>query len=240
MDAAIEVRGLTKSFGRHLAVDDLSFDVQAGRVTGFLGRNGAGKTTTMRMIVGLARPTGGSTRVLGVPYPQLDRPAARVGVLLDAGALHPRRTARDHLRWVAIGAGIPTQRVEEALETVELSSAADGRVGTFSLGMRQRLGLAAALLGDPEVLMLDEPVNGLDPPGIRWLRGLLRDFADAGGTAFVSSHLLEELAKVADEVVVIEHGRLVTQATVPELGSTSLEDLFFELTEEGERNGIAS
>jgi ABC-2 type transport system ATP-binding protein len=215
--SVISARGLTKAFGTRLAVDGLSFEVQPGRVTGFLGPNGAGKTTTLRMVLGLARPTSGTATVLGRPYPELDRPARRVGVVLDAASFHPRRSARNHLRWLAAAADLPKGRIREVLEAVDLVDAADQRVGEFSLGMRQRLGLAAALLGEPEVLVLDEPANGLDPAGIRWLRELLRSFARSGGAVFVSSHLLAEVAQLADEVVVIQRGRLVTQTAVQAL-----------------------
>ena len=216
---AIEARGLTKAFGRHLAVDDLSFEVGAGRVTGFLGPNGAGKTTTLRMLVGLAAPTSGAASLWGRPYVELEDPSRRVGVMLDASSFHPRRRAVDHLRWVAAAAGITTGRVEAVLAAVDLSAVADRRVGEFSLGMRQRLGLATALLGEPELLILDEPANGLDPAGIRWLRQWLRSFARQGGTVFVSSHQLGEVAQMVEEVVVIQGGRLVTHTSVDDLTS---------------------
>lgn len=217
MTATIELRGLTKTFGRHRAVDDLTFDVPAGTVTGFLGPNGAGKTTTMRMVLGLARPTAGTAMVLGRPYQDLDDPARAVGVLLDPGTFHPKRTARNHLRWMAAAERQDPARIDEVLQIVDLQGAADRRVGTFSTGMRQRLGLAAALLGEPSLLILDEPANGLDPAGIRWLRGFLRTFASSGGTVFVSSHVLAEVAQVADQVVVINRGRLVAHTSVTEL-----------------------
>ena len=217
MTSVISVQGLTKAFGSRLAVDDLSFEVAAGRVTGFLGPNGAGKTTTIRMLLGLARPTSGTATVLGRPYTSLEQPWRTVGVVLDAASFHPRRSARDHLRWVAAGAGVRRARITEALEAVDLAEAADRPVGEFSLGMRQRLGLAAALLGEPQLLVLDEPANGLDPAGIRWLREFLRGFARSGGTVFVSSHLLAEVAQLADEVVVIHRGRLVAHTTVQAL-----------------------
>jgi ABC-2 type transport system ATP-binding protein len=215
--SVISVQGLTKAFGSHLAVDDLSFEVAAGRVTGFLGPNGAGKTTTMRMLLGLARPTSGTATVLGRPYTSLAQPWRTVGVVLDAASFHPRRSARNHLRWLAAGAGVRRAKITEVLEAVELAGAADRPVGEFSLGMRQRLALAAALLGEPQLLVLDEPANGLDPAGIRWLREFLRGFAGSGGTVFVSSHLLAEVAQLADEVVVIQRGRLVTHTTVQAL-----------------------
>jgi ABC-2 type transport system ATP-binding protein len=217
--ATISVSGLTKRFGDVLAVDDLGFTVSSGKVTGFLGPNGAGKTTTIRMLLGLARPDAGDASVAGLPYRKLPAPAQVVGTLLDGAAAHPKRTARDHLRVLAAERGVAKARVAEALAEVDLSGAADRRVGDFSLGMRQRLGLAAALLAEPQVLILDEPANGLDPAGIRWLRSFLRDFAGRGGTVFVSSHQLAEISQLADEVVVINRGRFVTQQPVGELTS---------------------
>jgi ABC-2 type transport system ATP-binding protein len=213
----ISVSGLTKRFGPITAVDDLSFDVQPGTITGFLGPNGAGKTTTLRMLLGLVHPTGGAALIDGIPYPRLRRPAFIVGAVLEAAGFHPGRTARNHLRILAHPNGIPTRRVDEVLEDVELTDAAGRRVGGFSLGMRQRLMLAGALLGDPGILVLDEPTNGLDPAGVHWLRQFLRSRADAGGTVLVSSHLLAELAMSADAVVIIKNGRLVTQGTVAQL-----------------------
>ena len=215
--SVISVRGLSKAFGPLLAVDGLSFEVGSGRVTGFLGPNGSGKTTTLRMLLGLAAATSGTASVWGRPYVALESPSRSVGAMLDAGSFHPRRSARNHLRWVAAAAGISTHRVDAVLAEVDLSGAGDRPVGEFSLGMRQRLGLAAALLGEPELLILDEPANGLDPAGIRWLRESLRSFAARGGTVFVSSHQLGEVAQMADEVVVIRGGRLVTHTTVQEL-----------------------
>ena len=215
--AVISTRGLTKAFRSRLAVDDLSFEVPAGRVTGFLGPNGAGKTTTMRMVVGLARATSGVAMVWGRPYAELDQPWRRVGVMLDPASVHPRRTARNHLQWMATAAGIGTKRVNQVLETVGLGQAGDRKAGELSLGMRQRLGLAAALLGEPELLILDEPANGLDPAGIRWLRELLRSFVADGGAVFLSSHLLAEVAQMADEVVVVQDGRLVAHTSVEAL-----------------------
>lgn len=213
----ISVSGLSKDFAHHRAVDALTFDVRPGRVTGFLGPNGAGKTTTLRMILGLAEPTSGSSAVLGRPYRELDQPARTVGVLLDPGTYHPRRSARNHLRWMAAAMGVDTSRIDDVLALVGLESASDRRVGEFSTGMRQRLGLAAALLGQPQLLVLDEPANGLDPSGIRWLREFLRSFTAEGGSVFVSSHILPEMAEVADEVVVINRGRLVAHTPVREL-----------------------
>jgi ABC-2 type transport system ATP-binding protein len=215
--AAISVHGLVKRFGGVVAVDDLSFEVQPGTLTGFVGPNGAGKTTTLRMILGLVRPTAGTALVGGVRYARLDRPAHHVGAVLEASGFHPGRTARDHLRVLARPSGIPTRRVDEVLSEVDLTGAARRRVGGFSLGMRQRLGLAGALLGDPGVLILDEPTNGLDPAGVHWLRTLLRDRVDRGGTVLVSSHLLAELALSADSVVIVKDGRLVTQGPVGEI-----------------------
>ena len=206
----IVITQLTKRFGATTAVEDLSFTVQPGVVTGFLGPNGAGKTTTMQLLLGLLAPTSGSATLGGVPYPALREPTRTVGALLEADAFHPGRSGRDHLRVVAAGAGIARPRVDEVLETVGLAGAADRNAGGYSLGMRQRLGLATALLGEPEVLVLDEPANGLDPQGVRWLRDLLRHYAQAGATVLVSSHLLNEMALIAEDVVVIRDGRLVT------------------------------
>jgi ABC-2 type transport system ATP-binding protein len=214
---AISVRGLTKRFGDITAVNDLSFDVMHGSITGFLGPNGAGKTTTLRMLLGLVHPTAGTALVDGSPYHRLDRPAFTVGAVLEAAGFHPGRTARNHLRILAHPNRIPTSRVDEVLEEVDLADATRRRVGGFSLGMRQRLMLAGALLGDPRILVLDEPTNGLDPAGVHWLREFLRARADAGGTILVSSHLLAELALSADAVVIIKDGRLLTQGTVEEL-----------------------
>jgi ABC-2 type transport system ATP-binding protein len=205
----LEVRGLTKRFGSTTAVDDLTFAIEPGRITGFLGPNGAGKTTTLRMLLGLVHPTGGEALVEGVPYPKLADPARTVGAVLEASSYHPSRTGRNHLRVLATAAGIPLARVDETLAQVELSGAARKRVKTYSLGMRQRLSVAAALLGDPRLLLLDEPANGLDPEGIRWLRNFLRSFADGGGTVFISSHVLAEVAQLADEVVIIHKAKLV-------------------------------
>ncbi len=214
---AISVHGLVKRFGRVLAVDDLSFQVQPGTLTGFVGPNGAGKTTTLRMILGLVRPTAGAALIDGIPYARLDRPARHVGAVLEASGFHPGRTARDHLRVLAGPSGIPVSRVDEVLSEVDLAGAARRRVGGFSLGMRQRLGLAGALLGDPGLLILDEPTNGLDPAGVHWLRTFLRQRVDRGGTVLVSSHLLAELALSADSVIIIKDGRLVTQGPVGEI-----------------------
>jgi ABC-2 type transport system ATP-binding protein len=208
---------LTKRFGDITAVSDLSFELEAGSVTGFLGPNGAGKTTTMRLLLGLAEPTRGHALVFGRPFAELERPGARVGAVLEAADLHPGRTGRDHLRVLAPVAHVPLSRIDEVLALVDLEGAADRRVKGYSLGMRQRLGLAAALLGDPELLILDEPANGLDPEGVRWLRDFLRAFAAEGRTVLVSSHLLAEVAQTVDQVVIINRGRLVVEAPLAEL-----------------------
>jgi ABC-2 type transport system ATP-binding protein len=213
----IEVAGLTKRFGSTLAVDDLSFSVAQGTITGFLGPNGAGKSTTMRAILGLVRPSSGTTAVLGKPYVELDHPARRVGALLETFDAHPGRSGRNHLRVLALAAGIPSSRVDEVLGLVDLTDAARRRVKGYSLGMRQRLGLAAALLGDPEVLVLDEPANGLDPQGIRWLRDFLRGLAGEGRTILISSHVLAEVAQTVDEVVIVHRGRLIRHAAMAEV-----------------------
>jgi ABC-2 type transport system ATP-binding protein len=215
--AAIEIQGLSKRFGDVVAVDDLSFVAREGAVTGFLGPNGAGKTTTLRMLLGLATPTAGSATIGGQPYGQLADPFRHVGAVLESTGFHPGRRARDHLRVLATAAGLPLARVQEVLDQVGLAEAGDRRVKSFSLGMRQRLGLASALLGEPEVLILDEPANGLDPEGVHWLRRFLRGFADQGGTVLVSSHLLAEVAQTVDEVVIITRGRLVSQASLADL-----------------------
>jgi ABC-2 type transport system ATP-binding protein len=228
----IEVRGLSKRYGATVAVDGLSFDVRPGVVTGFLGPNGSGKSTTMRLLLGLDAPDAGQARINGHRYRELAWPLREVGALLEARAFHPGRTARAHLAALAAGNGIPRSRVEEVLGMVGLAEAAGRRAGRFSLGMGQRLGIAAALLGDPGVLLLDEPVNGLDPEGIRWIRRLLRSLAAEGRTVFVSSHLIGEMASTADRVVVIGRGRLLADTSVAELsaGAASLEEAFFELT----------
>jgi len=207
----IEVRGLTKRFGRATAVDDLTFAVRPGTVTGFLGPNGAGKSTTMRMVLGLDRPSAGEALVAGKPYAELRDPLRTVGALLDAKWVHPNRSARSHLRWLARSNGLPAARVDEVLDAVGLTAVAGKRAGTFSLGMSQRLGIAGALLGDPQVLLFDEPVNGLDPEGILWIRRLMQRLAAEGRTVLVSSHLLSEMALTATELVVIGRGRLVAQ-----------------------------
>jgi ABC-2 type transport system ATP-binding protein len=217
----IELAGLTKLFGRTRAVDDLTFSVEPGMVTGFLGPNGAGKTTTMRLILGLDHPTAGTATIDGLRYRQLTHPLRTVGALLDARQAHPNRSARNHLRWIATTNRIPVSRVDEVLDMVGLGSVADKNAGTLSLGMSQRLGIAAAVLGDPPVLLFDEPVNGLDPEGIRWVRTLMRTLAAEGRTVFVSSHLLAEMANTADRLVVIGKGKLIASTTVSEFVNRS-------------------
>jgi ABC-2 type transport system ATP-binding protein len=212
----IEVRGLTKRYGSTLAVDDLSFTVRPGVVTGFLGPNGAGKSTTMRMVLGLDRPTAGSALVKGVPYAQLAGPLHHVGALLDAKDVHKGRTARAHLTALAQSNGIPRRRVDEVLELTGMTAVARKRIRSFSLGMSQRLGIAATMLGDPDVLMFDEPVNGLDPEGIHWIRTFMRGLAAEGRTVFVSSHLMSEMAQTADHLVVIGRGRLLADVSTEE------------------------
>jgi ABC-2 type transport system ATP-binding protein len=225
----IQISGLRKCFGPVAAVDGLSFTVRPGSVTGFLGPNGAGKTTTLRMLLGLVRPDAGSALINGVPYRDLPEPSHEVGAVLEASSFHPGRTARAHLRIQARAADVEPSRVDDVLSLVDLSAAAGRRVGGFSLGMRQRLGLATALLADPGILILDEPANGLDPEGVRWLRDLLRGFAAEGGTVLVSSHQLAEVAQTVDSVVIIRRGRLVAQGPIAELTADGgdLEDVFF-------------
>ncbi|GAA0485250.1 hypothetical protein Ade02nite_08680 [Paractinoplanes deccanensis] len=224
----VRVTGLTKRFGTVEAVGDLDFDVTPG-VTGFLGPNGAGKTTTLRIVLGLIRPTAGAATIDGRRYAELRHPRRAVGAVLEATGFHPARTARQHLMVLATAAGIPAERVDRVLDQVELTAAAQRRVGGFSLGMRQRLGLAGALLGDPGVLILDEPANGLDPAGMAWLRGLLRSLAGEGRTVLVSSHVLAEVDRVADRVIVISGGRLRFAGLSDEGG---LEPMFLRLTKE--------
>jgi ABC-2 type transport system ATP-binding protein len=231
----VEIRGLTKRFGGTTAVDDLSFRIEPGRVTGFLGPNGAGKSTTLRMILGLDTPTAGRALIGGRPYRALDKPLHRVGALLEAGAVHPGRRARDHLAWLAASNALPAGRVGELLERTGLSSVAGKRVGGFSLGMRQRLGIAAALLGDPRILLLDEPVNGLDPQGVLWIRTLMKSMAAEGRAVLVSSHLISEMALTADHVVVIGRGRLLADTGMREFiesagPGASLEEAYMRLT----------
>jgi len=219
MPSAIEIRGLTKEFGAIRAVDDLSFEVAEGRVTGFLGPNGSGKTTTLRMLLGLVSITDGTATFGGRRYAQLDHPIRHVGSALEATSFHPTRRAGDHLRTVALASGVPMSRVEETLDIVGLTDVARRRVGKFSLGMRQRLQLATALLGDPEILILDEPANGLDPQGIQWLRTFIRSQAAAGHAVLVSSHLLSEMEETVDDVVIISQGKLVLQTTLADMAA---------------------
>jgi ABC-2 type transport system ATP-binding protein len=231
--SVIEVRGLTKRFGPVLAVDQLSFTVERGTVTGFLGSNGAGKTTTLRMLLGLVRPDAGTATINGRRYRDLDEPLHQVGAVLEAASFYPGRTARNHLRIQAmVGQADPT-RIDDVLEFAGLAGAADRRIGGFSLGMRQRLGLASALLTDPEVLILDEPANGLDPEGVHWLRDLVRDLAAGGAAVLVSSHILAEVAQTVDSVVILDRGHLVTQSSLADLtagGTAGLEEAFLRLT----------
>ena len=220
---SLEIKHVTKRYGHEIVVDDLTFTVMPGRVTCFLGPNGAGKSTTMKILLDLAKAEHGHATIGGMRYRDIADPARTVGVVLEPNAFHPGRSGRRHLRVLTLGAGIPAGRIDEMLEMVGLTHAADRHVGGYSLGMRQRLGLAAALLGDPPVLVLDEPGNGLDPQGIRWLRDLLRERASAGGTVFVSSHLLAEVEHLADDVVVINHGQLVATgalATLQQAGTS--------------------
>ncbi|MEN3315657.1 MAG: type transport system ATP-binding protein [Acidimicrobiaceae bacterium] len=217
MSGVIAVRGLVKRFGSVLAVDDLDFEVEGGTVTGFLGPNGAGKTTTLRALLGLVMPTSGTATVFGRPYTALRDPSRRIGAALEASGFHPGRRAIDHLRVAALAAGIPEARAAAALTEVGMEPAAERRVGGFSLGLRQRLALAGALLGQPEVLVLDEPANGLDPEGIHWMRGFLRAYADQGGTVLISSHVLSEVAQTVDHVVIVAGGRLVASSTLAAL-----------------------
>jgi ABC-2 type transport system ATP-binding protein len=216
-DGQIVVSGLTKQFGKVRAVDNLSFTVQPGRVTGFLGPNGAGKTTTLRMVLGLVRPTAGHATIGGHHYADLSEPLRSVGAVLEASSAHKGRTARNHLRVFCAAAGLPDSRADEVLAMVGLTSAAKRKFRGYSLGMKQRLGIAAALLGDPKVLILDEPANGLDPEGIRWMRDLLKALAKQGRTVLVSSHLLSEMELLADDIIIIAGGRLVQQGTVAEV-----------------------
>ncbi len=217
MTAVVKAESLTKRFGEVMAVTDLSFVLEAGTITGFLGPNGAGKTTTLRMVLGLATPTSGRALVFDGPYAELEHPALRIGAVLEATDFHPGRSGRDHLRMLGRAVDVPDSRVDEVLSLVELTEAARRRVKGYSLGMRQRLGLAAALLGDPELLILDEPANGLDPEGVRWLRDFLRRLASEGCTVLVSSHVLAEVAQTADQVLIISRGRLVIESPLAEL-----------------------
>jgi ABC-2 type transport system ATP-binding protein len=228
----IEVHELRKRYGPVRALDGMTFTVLPGQVTGFAGPNGAGKSTTMRVILGLDRPDSGTALVAGRPYRSLEHPLLHVGSLLDAGALQPGRPARDHLRWLALSQGLPSRRAAEVLELTGLAAVAGRRAGGYSLGMRQRLGVAAALLGDPPALMFDEPFNGMDPEGIVWLRGFLRSLATQGRTVLVASHLMRELQDAADHVIVVGHGRVIADSPVAGLVGRwgSLEDAYLELT----------
>jgi ABC-2 type transport system ATP-binding protein len=231
-EPVLSVRDLTKRYGEVLAVDRLTFALDPGTITGFLGPNGAGKTTTLRLVLGLAEATAGTAVVFGRPYRQLADPSRRVGAVLESGDFDPGRSGRNHLRALALAAEISFDRVEKVLALVELSVAAERPVRTYSLGMRQRLGLASALLGDPELLVLDEPANGLDPAGVHWLRGFLRQFADAGRTVLISSHVLAEVAQTVDSVLILSCGRLVAERRIDELPdpARALEALYLELT----------
>jgi ABC-2 type transport system ATP-binding protein len=222
----LQIRSLGKRYGPTVAVDNLSFEVKPGRVTGFLGPNGAGKSTTMRVLLGLDRPTSGEALVNGRPYASLRRPVHEVGALLDANAVHPGRNAYDHLCWQAASNRIGRRRVVACLEQVGLAGVARKPVGEFSLGMKQRLGIAGALLGDPGVLMFDEPVNGLDPEGVRWIRELLKGFAEEGRTVLLSSHLMSEMAQTADDLVILGRGRLVAETTVQDLADRFVQGVF--------------
>jgi ABC-2 type transport system ATP-binding protein len=236
-NASVSVRGLTKRYGKVVAVEELTFSLQPGTITGFLGPNGAGKSTTLRLLLGLAQPTAGEALVFGRRYAELEHPSRRVGAVLESGDFDPGRSGRNHLRALALAIGVPRSRVEEVLALVDLEAAASRRVKTYSLGMRQRLGLAGALLGDPELLLLDEPANGLDPEGVHWLRGFLRQFAEQGRTVLVSSHLLAEVAQTVESVVIINRGLLVATLGLDELadGERSLEDLYLNLTAKGKQ-----
>ena len=217
MTVVVQAESLSKRFGKVLAVDGLSFALEAGTITGFLGPNGAGKTTTLRMLLGLAAPTSGRALVFDRLYSDIERPARRVGAVLEATDFHPGRSGRDHLRTLSRAVDLPDSRVDDVLKLVELQSAAGRRVKGYSLGMRQRLGLAAALLGEPELLILDEPANGLDPEGVRWLRDFLRSFAAGDRTVLISSHVLAEVAQTVDQVLIINHGKLVVESSLEQL-----------------------
>jgi ABC-2 type transport system ATP-binding protein len=234
-ETAVTCRSVTKVYDELVAVDDVSFSLEAGTVTGFLGPNGAGKSTTLRVLLGLAEPTAGEALVFGRRYRELEQPLRRVGAVLESSDFHPGRSGRDHLRTLALAAGLPFTRVEEVLGLVELSGVAKRRVRAYSLGMCQRLGLAAALLGDPELLILDEPANGLDPAGVRWLRTFLQTLAAEGRTVLVASHLLAEVALTVDRVLIIDRGRLLADEPLDELTSRgrTLEDVYLELTAAG-------
>ena len=229
-DHVVRVSGLTKRYGNVVAVDGVTFALEPGTITAFLGPNGAGKTTCLRLLLGLARPTAGETLVLGRAYSELDHPTPRVGAVLESSDFDPNRSGRNHLRALALAAAIPSGRVDEVLNLIALDAAANRLVKTYSLGMRQRLGLAGALLGDPELLLLDEPANGLDAAGIHWLRGFLRQFAAQGRTVLLSSHVLAEVAQTVDQALIINRGRLVAVLRLDELANGSLEERYLELT----------
>ena len=228
---AVSVRSLTKRYGDVVAVDDLSFDLDPGTITGFLGPNGAGKTTSLRVLLGLAAPTTGEALLLGRRYRDIEAPLRHVGAVLESGDFHPGRSGRDHLRVLVTAAALPPTRVEDVLRLVDLEAAAARRVRTYSLGMRQRLGLAAALLGDPQLLILDEPANCLDPAGMHWLRTFLRGFARGGGTVLISSHVLAEIAQTVDRIMIIDRGRLVRAGSLDELTADgrTLESVYLDL-----------
>ena len=230
--AVLTAANLTKRYGDVVAVDDLSFALEPGTITGFLGPNGAGKTTTLRLLLGLAEPSAGEALVLGRRYRELEHPMRRVGAVLESGDFDPGRSGRNHLRVLALAGEVGFTRVDEVLELVELTAAADRAVRTYSLGMRQRLGLAGALLGDPELLILDEPANGLDPAGMHWLRGFVRQFATSGGTVLISSHVLAEVAQTVDSVLILNCGRLVATRAIADLdlAPAALEAFYLELT----------
>jgi ABC-2 type transport system ATP-binding protein len=231
-DPVVSINSLSKRYGEVVAVDEVSFALARGTVTGYLGPNGAGKTTTLRLLLGLAEPSAGEALVFGRRYRELEQPARQVGAVLESNDFHPGRSGRNHLKMLALAAELPLSRVDEVLELVELTDKGGLRIKTYSLGMRQRLGLAGALLGDPELLVLDEPANGLDPVGVHWLRTFLRGFAERGGSVLVSSHVLAEVAQAVDRVVIIDRGRLVAAARLEELTSEgqTLEDAYLELT----------
>lgn len=232
MTIAIAFEGLVKQYGKQKAVDSLTASVRAGRITGFLGPNGAGKSTSLRCLVGLSNPSQGTVKILGSDYQALDNPLSRVGTVLDSRGFHPALTGRQNLKVVAAAAGIPDSRVDQVLALVELTEASNKRMKNYSLGMKQRLALAGVILGDPEILILDEPANGLDPAGIAWLRNFLRSLAQGGRTILVSSHQLAELQNTVDDVIVIHKGRLIAQGTIDEVrGEGTLEEAFLKLTQ---------
>ena len=230
--AVVSCRELTKHYGDLVAIDGITFSLHPGTVTGFLGPNGAGKTTTLRLLLGLAEPSGGEALIFGRRYRELEQPIRRVGAVLESTDFHPSRSGRDHLRTLALAAELPLSRVEEVLKQVGLGAAADRRVKSYSLGMRQRLGLAASLLGDPELLVLDAPANGLAPAGVHWLRGFLQTLAAQGRSVLISSHLLAEVAQTVDQILIIDHGRLLASGRLDDIASNgrTLEEVYLELT----------